>query len=89
MKDGAILINAARGEVVDTSALRQAVKNKKLRVALDVYEDEPGAADPEFADVELAGMVTCTPHIGASSKENLLRIGDLVVAKIKIYLEEK
>ena len=41
MKDGAILINASRGEIVDTQALKNAMKKKKLRVALDVFENEP------------------------------------------------
>ncbi len=69
MKPGAILINASRGEVVDTAALKDAIKAKNLRVALDVYADEPSGGQADFADTELAGMVTGTPHIGASTDQ--------------------
>ena len=70
MKDGAILINTSRGELVDTEALKQAIREKNLRVGLDVFENEPSGGDAEFPDCELAGMVTCTPHIGASTEES-------------------
>ena len=55
MKDGSILINTSRGEVIDTSALKEAIKNKKLRVGLDVFENEPAGNSIEFTDKELAG----------------------------------
>jgi D-3-phosphoglycerate dehydrogenase len=67
MKDGAILINTSRGQIVDTAALKTAIQEKGLNVALDVYENEPAAGDPAFNDPELANMITGTPHIGAST----------------------
>jgi len=69
LPDGAILINTSRGDVVDTPALKAAIESKKLRVGLDVFEDEPGSGSAEFADTALAAMITGTPHIGASTDQ--------------------
>ena len=71
MKNGAILINTSRGEVVDTAALKEAIKEKELRVGLDVFENEPSGGEDSFEDTELAGIVSCTPHIGASTLSSL------------------
>jgi len=67
MKDGAIFVNTSRGEIVDTDALNKAIKEKALRVGLDVFENEPGSSLTEFDQTDLAGLITCTPHIGAST----------------------
>jgi D-3-phosphoglycerate dehydrogenase len=85
MKKGAILINTSRGEIVDTAALKEAIKEKELRVGLDVYENEPAANDPDFADTELAEMVSCTPHIGASTDQAAEAIAAEVVNIVKAY----
>lgn len=85
MKDGAILINTSRGEVVDTEALKDAIKQKNLRVGLDVYENEPAAAAKDFGDKELAGMITCTPHIGASTNQAAEAVADEVVRIVRAY----
>ena len=67
MKDGVILVNAARGGVVDEDALLRAIVAGKVRAAaLDVFEIEPAKADhPLFAREE----VVATPHLGASTRE--------------------
>lgn len=69
-RDGAILLNTARGEIIDEDALLRALDNKKLRAGLDVYNDEPGAAQGEF-DAQLARhpRVYGTHHIGASTEQ--------------------
>ena len=85
MKDGAILINTSRGEVVDTEALKDAIKQKNLRVGLDVYENEPAAAAKDFGDKELAGMITGTPHIGASTNQAAEAVADEVVRIVRAY----
>lgn len=87
MKDGAILINASRGELVDTKALVAAIAKKKLRVALDVFEDEPAATANEFPHTELASLVTCTPHVGASTDEAADAIADETVRIVDTFLK--
>lgn len=87
MKNGAILINTSRGEVVDTAALKAAIREKKLRVGLDVFENEPAGGEAEFADKELAAMVTATPHIGASTDQASEAIADEVVRIVKTFQE--
>jgi len=85
MSDGAILVNCARGEVVDTAALRAAIADKHLRVGLDVFEDGPAGGEADFADTDLAEMVTCTPHIGASTDQAAEAIADEVVQIVAGY----
>lgn len=87
MKEGSIFVNTSRGEVVDTQALKKAIQQKKLRVGIDVYENEPSSGNSEFEDKELAGMITGTPHIGASTHQAAEAIADEVVRVFKNYLE--
>ncbi len=82
MKDGAYLINCARGGVVDEAALVEALKSGKLSAAaVDVFECEP------TSNKELINLpnVSCTPHVGASTKEAQARIGEEIVSIIKEY----
>ena len=79
MKDGAIFVNTSRGEIVDTAALRKAIDEKALRVGLDVFENEPGSGLVEFDQVDLAGLITGTPHIAASTNQASEAIADEVV----------
>lgn len=77
MKDGAYLINCARGGVVDEAALLEALNSGKISGAgIDVFVEEP------TKNTELVNHpnVSVTPHIGASTKEAQLRIGAEIVA---------
>lgn len=79
MKDGAYLINCARGGVVCEQALLEALNSGKISgAALDVFEEEP-AKNTELINHP---RVSVTPHIGASTKEAQTRIGQEVVSII-------
>ena len=69
LRPGAIFINTSRGPLVDTAALRAAIKSKSLRVGLDVFENEPAGGEADWTDAELATLATCTPHVGASTDQ--------------------
>lgn len=80
MKDGVILVNAARGGVVDEEALLRALELGKVRAAaIDVFEKEP----PENFKLIDHPSVTATPHIGAAAKEGQKRAGMEVVRILK------
>ena len=85
MKDGAVFINTSRGEIVDTQAMKAAISNKGIKAALDVYENEPAATSKEFADTELAAVITGTHHIGASTEEAAEAIAAETVRVIAEY----
>lgn len=79
MKDGAAIINAARGGVVDEEALLQALESGKLSfAALDVFENEPTPA----IKVLMNGKVSLSPHIGAATLEAQDRIGTELASQI-------
>lgn len=83
MKNSSVLVNAARGGLVDTSALIDALKTGEIAgAALDVFETEP------LGDSPLLEMdnVVLTPHLGASSKEAQIVAGIIVVEKIRNIL---
>ncbi len=70
LKPGAFFINTARAEVVDHAALDAAVAAKGLRVALDVFPNEPSSGTADYADSILARPnVYGTHHIGASTEQ--------------------
>ncbi len=70
LRPGALFINTARAEVVDYEALAEAVRDRGIRVGLDVYPNEPATSTGEFND-PLAGQpgIYGTHHIGASTEQ--------------------
>ena len=80
MKDGAYLVNTARGALIDEKALAAALESGKLRsAAIDVYEQEPTSPDnPLFS---LSGIVT-TPHTAAETYETYHGVGLLTANAI-------
>lgn len=80
MKDGAILINAARGKLVDEHALADSLRSGKLTAAaVDVYSAEPPAADHPLIGLP---NVVHTPHLGASTREAERDVGIQIVNQV-------
>ena len=87
MKQGGILINAARGTVVDIDALAEGIKSEKLwGAAVDVFPVEPGSNNEEFQSPRRGlDNVILTPHIGGSTMEAQANIGGEVAEKLVKY----
>lgn len=88
-KKGSILINFARGEVVDLEALSAALTSGHLSgAAIDVFPVEPEKnGDPFSSPLQNIPNVLLTPHIGGSTEEAQYNIGEDVSAKLLQYLE--
>ena len=88
-KKDSILINFARGEVVELDALAAALKNGHLSgAAIDVFPVEPEKnGDPFSSPLQNIPNVLLTPHIGGSTEEAQYNIGEDVSAKLLQYLE--
>jgi D-3-phosphoglycerate dehydrogenase len=85
MKDGVMIINCARGGIVDEADLYEAIHSGKVGgAALDVFETEPPRASPLF---EL-DRVVCTPHLGASTLEAQTNVAVQVAEQIIAYLRD-
>lgn len=83
MKTGVIVVNCARGGIVDESALYNALKSGKVyAAALDVYEQEPARNNPLF---ELDNVVL-TPHLGASTHEAQVNVAAQIAEQMSDYL---
>jgi D-3-phosphoglycerate dehydrogenase len=87
MRDGAILLNTSRGDIVDEAALLDAIESKGLRVGLDVYPDEPASGTAEWSS-KLAQHpnVVGTHHIGASTGQAQRAVADGVVEIVEAFV---
>jgi len=86
MKDGVIIINTGRGKCIEEKDVADALRSGKIgHYATDVWFSDPPPADCPLLD---APNVQMTPHLGASTKENMLRIGDIVVKIIKEFAKK-
>jgi D-3-phosphoglycerate dehydrogenase len=88
MKDGAVLLNLARGDAVDVEALIHALAGPRLRgAALDVFPLEPASAKEAFSSaLRNLDKVILTPHIGGSTVEAQRNLGVEVSEKLRDYL---
>jgi lactate dehydrogenase-like 2-hydroxyacid dehydrogenase len=81
-----IVINIARGSVIDQTALIQALKDKSIAGAgLDVFWDEPNI-DPQFFKLQ---TVVLTPHNGSNTHETRRAMADLALANLKAFFDER
>ncbi|MCZ6806070.1 MAG: phosphoglycerate dehydrogenase [Deltaproteobacteria bacterium] len=86
MKDGALLVNAARGGIVDEEALARAITDGKIAgAALDVFGQEP--IDPNNPLLQLDNVL-CTPHLGASTSEAQQRVAVEIAEQAVAYLKD-
>ncbi|QJA05403.1 phosphoglycerate dehydrogenase [Thermosulfurimonas marina] len=84
MKDGVLVINCARGGIVDERALYEAMKSGKVAgAALDVFEKEP--PDPDHPLFSLENFV-CTPHLGASTLEAQKNVAVAAASQVVDFL---
>jgi D-3-phosphoglycerate dehydrogenase len=88
LKPGAIIVNTARGDVIDDAALAAAIRQKHLRVGLDVFANEPASSVGEFHDDLIAlPQVYGTHHIGASTEQAQDAIAAETVRIIRSFKE--
>ncbi|MGA2250176.1 2-hydroxyacid dehydrogenase [Terracidiphilus sp.] len=86
MKQGALLVNAARGPVVQTDALVEALNSGRIRAAIDVTAPEPL---PEAHPLWKCPNLYITPHIGGSSPRFMQRALKVVAAELERYIQGK
>ncbi len=83
MKRGVILINCARGGIINERALYEAIQSGKVAgAALDVFEKEPAIGNP-LVDLE---EIVCTPHLGASTEEAQENVAIAIAQQVVDYL---
>lgn len=84
MRDGAGLVNTARSWLVDEAALLEEVQRGRLSAAVDVFDEEPFAADSPFR--ALPGVLI-TPHRAAGTRQGRLRQGRIVADELDAFIE--
>ncbi len=84
VKPGALLVNAARGGIVDEEALLEALDAGRIGgAALDVFEQEPPPAEHPLLRHD---RVICTPHLGASTEQAQVNVSIAVAEQVRDYL---
>jgi len=84
MKPDAVLINTARGGVVDEAALASALRARKLGgAALDVFEREPLPAGSALADCP---NLILTPHVAGVTRESNVRVSTMIAERVAAFL---
>lgn len=88
MKHGAYLLNTSRGDVIDESALLEALDAGRLRAGLDVWNGEPGSGDDYFeSPLARHPGVVGTHHIGASTQQAQRSVAQGTMETIEAYLD--
>ena len=82
-----IIVNTARGEVIDENALARLLEAGEIAGAgLDVFEHEP-AVNPKLVKLARAGKVVLLPHMGSATIEGRIDMGEKVIINIKTFMD--
>lgn len=87
LKDGAIIMNFARGGVVNEKALAEILDKREIYAVFDVLQNEPMSANSPFVSVKNKDKFLITPHIAWSSYESRLKLVNLVYKNIQDFLK--
>jgi glyoxylate reductase len=83
----AIIVNTARGEIIDETALTRMLETDELAGAgLDVFEHEP-AVSQKLVRLANAGKVTLLPHMGSATAEGRIDMGEKVIINIRTFMD--
>ncbi len=86
MKHGAMLINTSRGDLLDEAAVLRAMDSKNIRVAVDVYQNEPTQSEGVFESALANHPAVCgTHHIGASTEQAQIAVADGVLKVMQSF----
>jgi glyoxylate reductase len=87
LKKSAIVVNTARGEIIDETALARMIEAGDLAGAgLDVFEHEP-AVNPRLVKLAKRGKVVLLPHMGSATHEGRVDMGEKVLVNIKTFMD--
>jgi glyoxylate reductase len=87
MQPTSLIVNTARGDVIDETAMIQLLRDGKIAGAgLDVYEKEP-AVNPKLVKLAHQGRVVLLPHMGSATIEGRIDMGDKVIINIRAFFD--
>src|SRR5918997_3777037 len=87
LKPEALVVNTARGEIIDENALARLIEAGEIAGAgLDVFEHEP-AVNPRLVKLARQGKVVLLPHMGSATQEGRVDMGEKVIVNIKTFMD--
>jgi glyoxylate reductase len=87
LKPHAIVVNTARGEIIDENALARMIEAGEIAGAgLDVFEHEP-SVNPRLIKLARQGKVVLLPHMGSATEEGRIDMGEKVIVNIKTFMD--
>ena len=90
MKRGTIVVNTARGDIIDEQALADAINNKQIAAAaIDVLPLEPPATDSPLMKLADKTNVILTPHIAWASQQAMQTLADQLIDNIEAFIAGK
>jgi glyoxylate reductase len=87
MRPGGVIVNTARGSIIDEAALIECLESDQLSGAgLDVFEHEP-AVNPKLKELAQSGKVVLLPHMGSATLEGRIDMGEKVIINIRTWMD--